>query len=65
MVQKPIDNDFYKRFEDKLSKYPCFDLMTNFFVCILSKLDFQDDIWGQKDIHTVRNLLESVKRRLR
>lgn len=39
LASRPLDEEFYKRFEDVLSRYPVLDLTTDFFDVLLSKPD--------------------------
>ncbi|MHC4592991.1 MAG: class I SAM-dependent methyltransferase [Planctomycetota bacterium] len=39
LASRPLDEKFYKRFEDVLSRYPILDLTTDFFDVLLTKPD--------------------------
>ena len=36
-TERPLDEEFYKRFEDVLGRYPKWDLTKEFFVAVLRK----------------------------
>ena len=42
----PIDLSLYRRFEDKLGRYPALDLETDFMTMVLRKVDQPASVWG-------------------